>query len=1170
MEEIALSDPAGGFDLGSRYTADRGRIYLTGVHAIVRGLLDQRRADAAAGLDNGGFISGYPGSPLGGVDRELERQAPLLERYGIRHVPGLNEELAATSVWGSQLSAGSPGATVDGVTGAWYGKAPGVDRAGDALRHANYSGTGPAGGAVAFVGEDPRSKSSTLPSGAAETLAALCIPTFAPANLQELLDFTLHAFACSRASATWSAIRIRTDLADGSGSVSVAPDRLRIQRPLLDDGEIYRHTPSANLNHVVMRDLEESLFSVRLPLASSYGALNGLNSVRAPVPGAWLGVAADGQSYLETVAALEDLGLDEQTCDRVGIRLLKVGMPYPLEREVVREFAAGLETILVVENKLPFVERALRDALYDVSAPPRVLGKRDHEGGSLLASAGELGSDDIARALAAVLAGRVSLDSIDAHLERLDQMPPPAPPLPVSRGPFFCSGCPHNLSTQAPDDVLVGAGIGCHSIVVLNQQDRGEIAGITQMGGEGAQWFGMAPFLEREHFVQNVGDGTFHHSASLAVRAAVAAGVNITFKLLYNGGIAMTGGQGVPGQRTPAEITELLAAEGVARTVITAEDPSLYRGARLAGNAGVRDRGELLEVQRELAGVPGVTVLIHDQRCAAEKRRLRKRGQLEEPVERVHINERVCEGCGDCGRKSGCLSVQPVETEWGRKTQIDQGSCNKDYSCLEGDCPSFLTVVPGKGAPAQAPPRVPIALPEPRMRVPSEDFTVRMPGIGGTGVVTVAQILGVAAMSEGRHVWGVDQTGLSQKAGQVISDVRISTAPIAGSNRPGVGGADLLLGFDLLGAASSELLRSADPGRTIAVLSTSAVATGEMVVDSAVSWPGNERLLARIGARTRGEENLELDAQALCERLFGDKMPANLLLLGAAFQHGAVPVSAAAIERAIELNGVAVELNQLAFAWGRALAIEPGLVEREVPVPAPQLTALPPGLEGAVGAFGEGELGAAVRERAADLAAYQDTGYAREYLRFVATVRRREDEVTPGEEAIALAVARNLHKLMSYKDEYEVARLLLDAGERAAVESRYGPDAKVSWNLHPPLLRSLGMKRKLRLGPRFEPALRALRAGRRLRGGPFDPLGRTRVRRVERQLIGDYRGAVAQALELLRPDTVAGVLELCELPEEIRGYERLKLESAAAFEEAAAAVLRRLGGESRRRVLPLA
>ncbi len=1163
MEEIALSDSRGEFELGNRYLADRGPVYLTGVQAIVRGLLDQRRADDAAGLRTGGFVSGYPGSPLGGVDRELARQRVLLAEHGIEHLPGLNEELAATSVWGSQLIAATAGARVDGVAGAWYGKAPGVDRAGDALRHANYSGTSPSGGAVAFVGEDPSARSSTLPSSAAASLAALCIPTFAPSDLQELLDFTLHAFACSRASGTWSAIRIRSDLADGAGSATVGPERLTLRRPLGEDGAEYRHTPSANLNHVVMADLERSLFSVRLPLASAYGALNGINRVRSPVPGAWLGIAADGQSYLEAVAALEDLGLDEETCEGVGIRLLKVGMPYPLEAGVVHEFATGLETVLVVESKLPFVELAVRDALYDVSSAPRVIGKRGLDGSPLLAATGELLRDEIARALATVLAGRVSLASIEAHLSRLDRAEPAAP-LPLARAPFFCSGCPHNVSTQAPDDVLVGAGIGCHSIVVLNQQDRGEVAGITQMGGEGAQWFGMAPFLAREHFVQNVGDGTFHHSASLAIRAAVASGVNITFKLLYNDGIAMTGGQEVPGQLSPAEITRLLEAEGVVRTVITTEDPGRYRRVPLAANAEVRDRAELAEVQRRLAAVEGVTVLLHDQRCAAENRRKRKRGELPEPAERVHINERVCEGCGDCGRKSSCLSVQPVETEWGRKTQIDQGSCNKDYSCLEGDCPSFLTVVPGKAGRKARPP-VPIALPDPEPRVDARDFTIRMAGIGGTGVVTVAQILGVAAMTEGRHVWGVDQTGLSQKGGQVTSDLRIAQQPIAGSNRPGGACVDLLLGFDLLGAATPEVLRSLDPERALAVLSTSEVATGEMVVDTATAWPGSEPLLDRVSARTRPGENLELDAQGLCERLFGEVMPANLLLVGVAYQHGALPLAAASIRRAIEINDVEVELNLLAFDWGRALAIEPELAERAMPAPAPPRRAPLPGeLAAEVAAVGGAELVAAVGERAADLAGYQDLAYAREYVRFVADVRRREAELAPGREEIALAVARNLHKLMAYKDEYEVARLLLDAGERAAVEARFGPDAEVSWNLHPPLLRSLGMKRKLRLGRRFEPALRGLRAARRLRRSGLDPFGHSRVRRVERSLIGEYREAVERGLGLLSPGTAAGLLELCDLPREIRGYEGLKLASATEYREAAAAVLSRLESESRR------
>ena len=740
---------------------------------------------------------------------------------------------------------------------------------------------------------------------------------------------------------------------------------------------------------------------------------------------------------------------------------------------------------------------------------------------------------------------------MEARLRALDEIAHRNTALPMAiRTPFFCSGCPHNTSIKAPDGTLVGAGIGCHTMVLLNPEGKGEITGITQMGGEGAQWIGMEPFTDDSHLVQNLGDGTFAHSGSLAIRAAVAAGANITYKLLYNGHVAMTGGQPVEGGLSVPDLTRLLELEGVKRIVVTTEEPKRYKGVQLAPIAELRDRKELLDAQEELAAVEGVTVLIHDQECAAELRRMRKRGKAAEPAERVWINERVCEGCGDCGAKSSCLSVLPVETEFGRKTQIHQASCNKDFSCLEGDCPSFVTVVPGEKARREAP-ELPVWMPEPERVVPDSGFNVRMMGIGGTGVVTVNQVLGMAALIDGMHVAGLDQTGLSQKGGPVISDLHISRAPLAAASKAPAGSVDLYLGFDLLGASSPKNLETAGPERTVAVVSTHAVPTGRMVVDTEERFPELHGQLDEIDKVSRRDLNVYVDAQELSERLFGDHMPANTIVLGAAYQRGALPISADAMEQAIRLNGAAVEKNLAAFAWGRALVAAPDELERltrpaELEPDRPEPSERERELIDSV-APEEGELRRLLELRVPELVAYQDRAYAERYVDFVGGIDDPE---------LASAVARNLFKLMAYKDEYEVARLHLDTAERARVRREFGEDVKIAFNLHPPLLRALGLKRKLKFGGWFVPAFRLMRAMRRLRGRWIDPFGHTEVRRVERELIGEYESLVEEGLERLGGENRDRVLKLLELPDVVRGYEEIKLRNVALFRKRAQTLLK--------------
>jgi len=1151
--------------LDDKYVLEEGRIFLTGLQGLVRLPLDQHRADLRRGLMTGTMISGYQGSPLGGLDKELARNRELVEGHHVRHVPGLNEELGATSAWGSQLAGQLPGSKYDGVLAMWYGKAPGLDRAADSLRHGNFVGVSRTGGALAVVGDDPGCKSSTIPSASESQLASLQMPVFYPGNVQEVLDLGLHALACSRASGLWAGFKIVTSVADAVGTAAVAPDRVLPVMPAVEwNGRPYEHVPNGNLLAPASLEMERTLLGPRTDLALAYARENGVNRVEGARGDAWLGIVAAGKPYYDLMHALRALGLDGPGLERAGIRILKLGMIWPVEPEIAREFADGLDEVLVAEEKGPFVETLLKEALYGVANAPRILGKRDEQGAPLLPRELDLDADLIARAIAGRLAARgVRMDSVEARLAKLAEIHGRPADLPMAqRTPFFCSGCPHNSSVQAPDGTLVGAGIGCHTMILLNPEGKGEITGITQMGGEGAQWIGMAPFTEDTHLVQNLGDGTFHHSGSLAIRAAAAAGVNITYKLLYNDHVAMTGGQAIEGQLSVPDLTRWLELEGVRRIIVTAEDTSRYKGVELAQIAELRDRDQLLAAQQELAQVEGVTVLIHDQECAAELRRKRKRGKAAEPKQRVWINERVCEGCGDCGHKSNCLSVIPVETEFGRKTQIHQASCNKDFSCLEGDCPSFLTVVPGKKAKHETPP-LQVELPEPQRLVGADDFGVRMMGIGGTGVVTVNQVLGMAALIDGMHVSGLDQTGLSQKGGPVISDLRITTEPVPAASKAPAGSIDLYLGFDLLGAASPKNLLTADRERTVAVVSTSAVPTGRMVIDTEERFPELAGQLDKIDAATRSEHNLYLDAQRLSERLFGDHMMTNTLALGAAYQRGLLPVSGEALERAIELNGAAVEKNLAALRWGRAVVAAPDAVEAATSAPETveavrELSDLDQYLVGLAVNGDRGELRRLAEVRVPELIAYQDADWARQWAEAVRRVHVAEQERTPGHSELAEAVARQLHKLMSYKDEYEVARLHLDAVERAKLNAEFGEDAKVYFMLHPPLLRAMGMKRKLKLGRWFMPAFRVLYRMRRLRGRRLDPFGHAEVRRVERALIGEYLDLVDEALERLTPDNHATALELLELPDVIRGYEEIKLRNVVMFRKRAGAILKRL------------
>ncbi|MBY8862343.1 indolepyruvate ferredoxin oxidoreductase family protein [Nocardia sp. CA2R105] len=1143
-----LYDPAAAFSLDDRYVREEGTVYLSGIQALVRILRDRAILDRRRGVSSASFVSGYEGSPLAGYDIEIARRRSHLDGFDIVHRPAVNEELAATSVLGTQLAPQYGRMRPDGVTGYWYGKSPGLDRAADALRHANLVGTDPQGGAVAFVGDDPGAKSSSLAGASEFALADLLIPTLYPADPQEVLDFGLHAPYLSRFTGLWSALKIVTAVADGASTAVVHPDR-----NLPDFGEFGPsvYTPSAKLVGANLLTLERSQVVDRLPRALDYARINQLNRIVQSGPDDRIGIVTAGKTYLDLREALSVMGIDDAGLRRYGIRILKLGMIYPLDPEIVARFAEGLDEIIVVEEKRPFLEAAVKEVLYRHPRSPRVVGKTDSSGEPLFPAFGELDVDQVAGALARRLGGEYGIEPAQRWQQRPRRSRIALPLL--TRTPYFCSGCPHNSSTKVAPGSLIGGGIGCHAMVLMmDDKQVGDILGLTQMGGEGAQWLGMAPFLNENHFVQNIGDGTFTHSGSLALRAAVASGENITYKLLYNATVAMTGGQDPVGAMSLDRLTRLLLSEGVQKVVVTTEDIHRVKALRLPAGVAVRDRDEIIDVQRELSAIAGVTVLIHDQECAAEKRRKRKRGTAETPATRVMINERICEGCGDCGEKSNCLSVQPVDTEFGRKTAIHQSSCNLDFSCLKGDCPSFVTVTPSDGGHRAAVVDISAdVLDSPETGALDGEFGMRIMGIGGTGVVTVAQILATAAVLDGKFVRSLDQTGLAQKGGAVISDLKISREPLDHAAKIGQGRCGLYLACDSLVATDPANLKVADPVHTVAVVSTTEVPTGAMVADTTVQFP--QRTQIRTAIDETVSRAIYFDPAKLSRDLFGDEQFANMLLVGGAFQAGVLPISADAIERAIELNGAVVATNLQAFRRGRHTFADPDAVMGAIAA-ARSAVVLPVrrdsravGIASAVRALPGSEFARLVELRAADLIAYQNASYASRYAEFVERVREREAATIGDSTALSEAVAKYLYKLMAYKDEYEVARLIFDPAFDAEVQAAFGQGAKRSIRLHPPVLRAMGLKDKIGIGPWAMPIMRMLYQLRRIRGTRFDVFGYHRVRRTERALITEYRETIELLLATLSPDNLAAALEVAELPDKIRGYEQIKLDNVDAY-----------------------
>ena len=1147
------------------FTQEEGDIHLGGIDALVRLTLDQVRTDARRGLKTGMFVSGYRGSPVGMLDNALLKQQKTLLANNIHFVDGLNEDLAATAVWGTQMLHTVGQQKFDGVTGMWYGKAPGVDRSGDALKHANYTGIGKNGGVLAIAGDDPSCKSSSLCSQSEPMLYHVGMPSLYPANVQEILDLGLHGYNMSRLAGLWVGMKIVTNVADGSGTANVSPERLNFVEPDLSfDGKLF--TPNMNLGmnvRVEALEMEQSLYTRRHEIAKRYVRANNLNNVAFPNPDAWIGIITAGKSYNDLNQAFLEMGLDDAALKHYGIRILKMGMLFPMEPTIVREFAQGLEEIFVIEEKRPFLEMFAKEVLYGTANAPRIVGKFDDEGKELLPHYGEFESDIIVRALLRRLSRKTRIESAENWLKRLDEVHSRNKLPTTNRTAWYCSGCPHNSSTVAPEGSIVSAGIGCHTMAMW--MGRNVVMG-THMGAEGTQWIGMAPFTEAQHIFQNMGDGTYAHSGSLAIRYAASTGVNITFKLLRNAHTSMTGGQAIQGEVPVVNMINDLLANGVKKIIVTTDEPERFAGITLPGGTEAWHRDRLDEAQKVLAATPGTTVLLHDQECAAELRRARSRGKAEEPVEVTVINERVCEGCGDCGEKSNCMSVEPIQTEFGRKTRIHQSSCNKDFSCVKGFCPSFLTITPnaapatdGKKKKRGRIPALERALPDPLNKVDDRlGFGIHVMGIGGTGSVTVVATLANAARLEGKHVIGLDQTGLAQKGGAVISDIKITHAPFKGSNKISDGRADLYLGFDILNATDPKNLDKCGKERTIAVVSTTQTPTGQMVSNRHVKFPGISGLIAGINRVSREEHNVFLDGQAMAEGLFDDAMATNNFMVGVAFQAGTIPLKAESIEQAIRNSGVAVDMSLAAFRWGRMVVVDRAFVEAEIAKhkaggsviqfhAVPKLSAAARAIVDAIGA--QGEVKRLAEIRVPELIAFQDEAYAQRYADVVKRVVAAEQRVgTDGQ--LAAAAARYLYKLMAYKDEYEVARLHTDPAFLAELDAQFPHGYSVKYNLAPPLLAErdaqTGHLTKKQYGPWMGKAFRKLAGFKGLRGGSLDVFGKSEERRMERQLIEDYVQLLEEIVGQLSTVNHAAAVALASVPDEIRGYGHVKEKSLLA------------------------
>jgi indolepyruvate ferredoxin oxidoreductase len=1139
LERVTLDD---------KYDLTRSRVFVTGYQALVRMCLMQKERDRRAGLNTAGYVTGYRGSPLGGLDYQFQRAEALCKPDNILFQPAINEDLAATAIWGAQQAELRGEGRFDGVFGMWYGKGPGVDRSGDALRHANFAGTSKHGGVLALMGDDHTAESSTTAHQSEFNFVDVMIPILNPAGVQEIIDYGIYGWAMSRFTGTWVGLKCMHETVESTAVIDGSLDRVSVVTPtdyVMPPGGL-----NIRLSDTIL-GMEARLHDYKRDAMLAFVRANRLNrQITSGGRNPRIGVVTTGKSYLDVRQALDELGLDEVRCNDLGLRIHKIACPWPIAREELQEFARGLELIIVVEEKRSLIEVQVREELYGTANQPVCIGKKDESGNWLFPVKGALDSNDVAICLGERLLKYAADENIAAPVARLKEAQRVLRETQdvAVRTPYFCSGCPHNSSTVVPEGSRAYAGIGCHYMV--QWMDRSTL-GFTQMGGEGANWVGEAPFSTRPHVFQNIGDGTYNHSGYMAIRGAIASGVNITYKILFNDAVAMTGGQKNDGGLNVPQIARQVAAEGAKRVVLVTDEPHKYpAGTKWPDGLTVHHRDDLDAVQKELAQIPGCTVLIYDQTCAAEKRRRRKRGQFPDPDRRVIINELVCEGCGDCGVQSNCVSVQPLETEFGRKRVIDQSSCNKDFSCLKGFCPSFVTVEgaqlkKGKGVAAAAdlPP-----LPEPTLPAIDQTYGVIVTGIGGTGIVTVGAIIGMAAHLEGKGVGVIDMAGLAQKGGAVQSHIRIAKDPAdIHAIRVAARGADLVLGGDIVVAGNKKVLAAVKPGATAMVVNTAEMLPGEFTRNTEFSLP-TERLRRAITAAVGRDQAHFLNASRLATALLGQSLGANMFMLGYAYQIGALPLTAEAVERALELNGEAVAMNIAAFRWGRRAALDLAAVEKLVapaaPDPALQLSQ----------SFDE-----MVARRVAFLTEYQDSAYAARYRALVENARAAEAAGTPAHCGLAEAVARNLFKLMAYKDEYEVARLYTDGSFARQVKEAFdGENLRLHVHLSPPLLApsdKAGRPRKITFGPWMFGVFRLLARLKRLRGTAFDIFGYTAERRTERKLIAEYEAMLDVIVAGLTPDNHPIAVGLAAIPDKIRGFGHIKMRNLAAAKADEAALL---------------
>ncbi|MFO1117905.1 MAG: indolepyruvate ferredoxin oxidoreductase family protein [Beijerinckiaceae bacterium] len=1121
--------------LDDKFDLSKARVFATGTQAVVRMLLMQKERDRRAGLNTAGFVTGYRGSPLGSVDMQMHSAKRWFDKNDIKFQPGLNEDLAATAVWGAQQAEMRGEGKYAGVFCVWYGKGPGVDRSGDVFRHANLAGTSPHGGALVLMGDDHTAESSTTAHQSDFHLVDVMMPILAPAGVQEILDYGLIGFALSRYASVWVGIKCLKDTIESTSSVDGSLDRVQIATP-----EDYK-LPPGGLN-IRVRDgileQEARLQEYKRDAVLAFLRANRLNRiVTSGGPKAKIGIITTGKSYLDVRQAMDDLGIDEVKANDLGIRLYKIGCVWPLEPEGLKAFAEGLEMIVVVEEKRSLIEVQVREELYGMKNPPIVVGKKDEKGAWLFPVKGALEANQIAIAVAERILRYTPDDKVEQKLRSLQQAQAMLAETKDAafRIPYFCSGCPHNTSTRVPQGARAYAGIGCH--FMAQWMDR-STEGFTHMGGEGANWIGEAPFSKRRHVFQNLGDGTYNHSGVLAIRWACDTNTNITYKILFNDAVAMTGGQRHEGGLTVDMIARQVAAEGVRKIALVTDEPYKYpAGMNWPANMSIHHREELDQVQRDLAQIDGVTVLLYDQTCAAEKRRRRKRGTFPDPDKRVIINELVCEGCGDCGVKSNCVSVQPLETEFGRKRAIDQSSCNKDFSCVNGFCPSFLTVhgaTPRKAKPRdmQSADALP-APPEPRLpEIGPQPYSILVSGVGGTGVVTISAILGMAAHLEHKGVGVIDMAGLAQKGGAVYCHVKIGRRPEdVNAIRVAAGEADLALGCDLVVAGTKKVLSAINKGETGVFVNTAEVYPGEITRMADFSLPG-ERVKRAIQDAT-GENYGFVDASGAATALLGNSIGGNMFMLGFAWQRGFVPLSEASILKAIELNGEAVAMNTTAFQWGRRAAADPKGFDAIVaplrkPTEARELSK---------------SLDEIIERRVKFLTAYQDAAYAARYKLHVERAMAAERAVVPGKTEFAEAVARYLFKLMAVKDEYEVARLYTDGAFRKQLDAAFENVGRLEFHLAPPILGrkdAQGAPVKTTFGPWMMTAYRLLASLKFLRGGALDIFGKTAERRMERKLIADYEALLEELQAGLKPETHTLAVQIASVPEKIRGFGHVK------------------------------